>query len=131
MKRLTSVLGLVALTVVLGACSGTSSTPSSGPVSPGAPAGDSITVAARDLKFSQTELTAPAGKAFAVVFDNEDSVPHNVAIYTDSSTSTKISVGEIFSGPGERTQQVPALDPGTYFFRCDVHPDMKGTIVAG
>jgi plastocyanin len=130
MKRLTSTLGLVALTVVLGACSGTSFTPSSGPASPGAPAGDAITVAAKDVKFSQTELTAPAGKAFAVVFDNQDSVPHNVAIYTDSSTSTRISVGEIFSGPGERTQQVPALTPGSYFFRCDVHPDMKGTIVA-
>jgi plastocyanin len=24
---------------------------------------------------------------------------------------------------------VPALDPGTYFFKCDVHPDMNGTIV--
>jgi plastocyanin len=130
MKRLTSALGLVALTVVLGACSGAASTPSSGPASPGAPAGDAITVAAKDVKFSHTELAAPAGKAFAVVFDNQDGVPHNVAIYTDSSASTKVSVGEIFSGPGERTQQVPALAPGSYFFRCDVHPDMKGTIVA-
>jgi plastocyanin len=25
---------------------------------------------------------------------------------------------------------VPALDPGTYFFRCDVHPQMNGTLEA-
>ena len=53
-----------------------------------------------------------------------------MAIYTDSSASTKISVGEIFAGPGQKTQSVPALAAGSYFFRCDVHPDMQGTIVA-
>ena len=53
-----------------------------------------------------------------------------MAVYTDSSASTKVSVGEIFSGPGQKTQSVPALAAGSYFFRCDVHPDMQGTIVA-
>ena len=24
---------------------------------------------------------------------------------------------------------VPALEPGTYFFRCDLHPDMRGTLI--
>src|SRR5919197_712476 len=24
---------------------------------------------------------------------------------------------------------VPGLEPGTYFFRCDLHPDMKGTVI--
>ena len=40
------------------------------------------------------------------------------------------SIGEIFSGPGQKTQSVPALAAGSWFFRCDVHPDMQGTIVA-
>ena len=75
-------------------------------------------------------LIAAAGKAFELTLDNQDGAPHNVAIYTDSTASTKVSIGEIFGGPGQRTQSVPALTAGTYFFRCDVHQNMTGTIVA-
>ena len=131
MKRLTLFIGLLGLAAALAACSGASSTPSAtNSTAPSGPAGDAVTVTAKDLKFSQTEVTVPAGKPFDLVFDNQDGMPHNVAIYADSSTSTKVSIGEIFSGPGQRTQAVPALTAGTYFFRCDVHPDMKGSITA-
>ena len=30
---------------------------------------------------------------------------------------------------GLRAEQVPALAAGTYFFRCDVHPQMNGTVL--
>jgi plastocyanin len=133
MKRLTLTLGVVGLAVVLAACSGTSAAPATGdPAAPtaSAPTGDAVTITAKDLVFGQTELTVPAGEAFELVFDNQEGAPHNVAIYTDSSASTKVSIGDIFSGPAQKSQSVPALAAGTYFFRCDVHPDMKGTIVA-
>jgi plastocyanin len=131
MKRLTLTLGLLSLAAVLAACSGTSAAPATdSPGTPTAPAGDAITVTAKDLEFGQSEITAPADQAFELVFDNQEGAPHNVAIYTDSSASTKISVGDIFSGPAQKTQSVPALAAGTYFFRCDVHPEMQGTIVA-
>jgi plastocyanin len=131
MKRLTMTLGLLSLAAVLAACSGATGDP--GTASSAAsvpPAGDVVTVTAKDLKFGQTEITVPADEAFDLVLDNQESAPHNVAIYTDESASTKISVGEIFSGPAQKTQSVPAMAAGTYFFRCDVHPDMKGTVVA-
>lgn len=129
MKRLTLTLGLLSLAAVLAACSGSSATP--GAASPAvSPAGDAVVVTAKDLKFGQAEVAVPADEAFDLVLDNQESIPHNVAIYTDESASTKISVGEIFSGPAQKTQSVPALAAGTYFFRCDIHPDMKGSIVA-
>jgi len=129
MKRLTLTLGLLSLAAVLAACSGSSATP--GDASPtAAPAGDAIVVTAKDLKFGQTEITVPADEAFDLVLDNQEGVPHNVAIYADESASAKISVGEVFSGPAQKTQAVPALAAGTYFFRCDVHPEMKGSVVA-
>ena len=128
MKRLTMTLGLLCLAAVLAACSGASGTASPAPSA--APAGDAVTITAKDLKFGQTDVTVPADTAFDLVFDNQEGAPHNVAIYADSTASTKISVGEIFSGPAQKTQSVPALAAGSYFFRCDVHPDMQGSIVA-
>ena len=130
MKRLTFALGLLSLAALLAACSGATAadvTPT--PASSGGTSSAAVIVA-RDLAFAAPEITVPAGKAFELTFDNQDGAPHNVAIYTDSSASTKVSVGEIFSGPGQRTQSVPALAAGTYFFRCDVHQNMTGTIVA-
>ena len=129
MKRLTLTLGLLSLAALLAACSGSSATP--GAASPAAsPAGDAIVVTAKDLKFGQSELTVPADESFDLVFDNQESVPHNVAIYTDETAATKIFVGEIFSGPAQKTESVPAMAAGTYFFRCDLHPEMKGSVVA-
>jgi len=131
MKRLTLAFGLLALAAVLAACSNTSAAPASS--DPGSPAqgGDAVTIIAKDLAFTETQVTVPATEAFNLVFDNQDGAPHNLAVYTDSTASTKVSIGEIFGGPGQRSQAVPALAAGTYFFRCDVHPDMQGSLVAG
>jgi plastocyanin len=131
MKRLTLTLGLLSLAALLAACSGASAaqgTPT--PAASGGPSSGSVTIVAKDISFAQPEVTVPADKAFELTLDNRDGAPHNVAIYADSSASTKVSVGEIFSGPGQKTQSVPALAAGTYFFRCDVHQNMTGTIVA-
>ena len=71
----------------------------------------------------------PAGKPFELTFENQESAPHNVAIYTDASASKAVYQGEIF-GAGIRVYAVPAMEAGSYVFRCDVHPDMQGSIVA-
>lgn len=130
MKRLSLATGMLGLAAVLAACSSAGSTPGSESSAPSAATGETITITAKDLVFGQSEVTVPADEAFTVVLDNQESAPHNVAIYTDESASTKISIGEIFSGPAQKSQAVPALAAGAYFFRCDVHPDMKGTITA-
>ena len=127
MKRAIVTLGLIALVLVLGACSNASANNPSPAGTPAAPAGDAIQISSKDLKFSTANLTAPANKAFQIVYDNQDGAPHNVAIY-DSSFSSKVFGEEPFGGPKQVTYNVPALAPGTYGFRCDIHPDMKGTI---
>jgi plastocyanin len=125
-RRLVAIVGLAVLTItVAAACSGASSGPTAPPASIDPSA---LHIAAKDLKFSTTELTAPAGKSFQIVFDNEEGAPHNVAIYRDPSAAEKVFAEEPFGGPRVATYTVPALVAGTYFFRCDVHPDMNGTL---
>ena len=84
-----------------------------------------------EQSFSSDRLTAPAGEPFGLAFDNEDDgVPHNVAIYADDSAAQSLFVGDLVDGPKTVTYNVPALDPGEYYFRCDVHPQMNGTLEA-
>ncbi len=125
MKRILLALGLVALVAISAACSSATAQPTaSGPVDPNGP-----TIVAKDMKFTSGSVEIKAGANVTVHFDNQDSAPHNVAIFTDSSASSPISIGEVVSS-GKKDQVVPALQAGTYFFRCDVHHDMTGTIVA-
>jgi mono/diheme cytochrome c family protein/plastocyanin len=87
----------------------------------------SINETAQNTAFLQTELTAPADKPFAIVFENQDaSVPHNIEI--KNSTGADAFKGEIFPGVATKTYSVPALKPGTYPFQCTVHPNMTGTL---
>ena len=84
--------------------------------------------------FAETELTVPAGQPFTIRFENQDAgIPHNLAVYREEDFSgPPIAATPVQPGPVTQTLEVPALDPGTYFFRCDVHPStMTGRIEAG
>ena len=91
-----------------------------------------VTVCAFDEQsFVPDRLAAPAGEPFGLAFENQDDgVSHNVAIYEDDSAAQSLFVGDLIDGPTTVTYDVPALDPGEYYFRCDVHPQMNGTLVA-
>jgi plastocyanin len=125
-------LGL-ALVVLLAACAG----PSTGQLGlDKAPAGldpSSPSVSAMNVAFDRTEIGVPAARAFTLVFQNREKLPHNVSIYRDAAFKEPVFEGVVFDGPGTRWYPVPALAPGTYFFQCDVHPidGMRGTISAG
>jgi plastocyanin len=98
--------------------------------SPGAAGGTSIDLAAKNIAFDQSSLSAPANAPFVIHFDNQDSgIPHNVAIYNDSSKTEVKFRGDPVTGPAQATYDVPALPAGTYYFQCDIHPQMNGTFV--
>jgi plastocyanin len=91
-----------------------------------------IDLVAKNIAFDKSTITVPVGADVTVNFDNQDSgIPHNFAVYTDASASTPIFVGEIITGPKTVTYSFTApTTPGTYFFRCDVHPTiMTGTFI--
>ena len=89
-----------------------------------------ITLSAADLAFSAPCMVANAGEAFTIHFTNDDAMPHNVAVYNDSTKANELMRGEIISpGQGDVDYEVEALDAGQYYFDCTVHPaDMNGTL---
>jgi plastocyanin len=127
MNRLLSSVLLTVAIVVLAACSAGSTGSSGQPVAPSIDP-DALLITADDLAFSTRTLSAPADEPFQIAFDNQESAPHNVAIYGDDSATEKVFGSDPFSGPAVVTYDVPALAPGSYFFRCDVHPDMAGEL---
>jgi len=75
------------------------------------------------------KIVLPAGQAVTITFDNQDAgVQHNIAIYADNSLATVLFTGELVTGVASVEYQIPALEAGTYYFQCDVHPNMNGTV---
>ena len=86
-----------------------------------------LTISAANVQFDTDQLEIPADGG-ALQFVNEDTAEHNVAIYEDDSASKEIFKGEIIPGGQEITYEVPSQEPGEYYFQCDVHPGMNGTV---
>jgi mono/diheme cytochrome c family protein/plastocyanin len=88
-----------------------------------------VTVTAQNIAFTTTTVTAPAGAAFTLSFDNEDpSIPHDVQI--KDASGAEVFKTDIFPGVAKRDYPVPALKAGSYPFACTVHPNMTGTLTA-
>jgi plastocyanin len=123
---------ILAFGLVLAACSSGSSDSSEPAASNGGSAvevTDGVAaVTAADLAFSTNSITAPAGEDFVIRLTNNDSVPHNIAVYAEQGGDV-IATGDVIN-EGESTEvSVSALEPGTYYFVCDLHPEMNGTLV--
>jgi plastocyanin len=112
---------------------GESPSPSAAPsASPSGGSGQTgaLALSAQGLQFNPTTLSAKAGQPFTIDFDNQDAaVQHNVAIFQGSDAAAPVVFrGDLVTGPATATYQVSALAAGTYFFHCDVHPTMTGTL---
>ena len=89
-----------------------------------------VTVVAANIEFDTDTIELPADAPTPITFDNQDAgTPHNIAIYTDDSLDESLFVGEIVTGPVDDGLRGPALPEGEFYFHCDVHPNMSGTVV--
>ena len=89
-----------------------------------------ISISAKNIAFDTKNITVPAGADVTVIFDNQDSgIPHNFAVYTTPAATSLIFRGDVVTGPKTIPYNFMApTTPGTYFFRCDIHPTiMTGT----
>jgi plastocyanin len=128
-----ALLGLlVSASLVLAACGGGAAATPSDDNSAGGTVSvvdGAVAISADDLEFDANVIQATAGEAFTISFTNLEAVPHNVAVDTEEG-GDEIVTGEVITGPDATTTiNVPALDAGEYYFVCDLHPEMNGTIV--
>ncbi len=78
-----------------------------------------VTVTIADFEFGDGPLEVPAGTT--VEWINNDAVGHSLVADDGSFQSPDISSGERFS--------FTFTEPGTYDYRCGIHPTMRGTII--
>ena len=105
-----------------------------GPTAPSPPpatgtAAAPIDLTARNVAFDKRTLSFPANSQVTINFKNEDAaVQHNWALYKDSTAAQAFFNGPLVTGPAEEKYVLTSPGPGTYFYRCDVHPaQMNGT----
>lgn len=132
------------LIVVAAACAGTpagtpagAASPETSPTPTPVPPFDGpvLTLLAKSQEFLQSELTAPAGTPFRIMFESADTaLAHNVTIMpvgverpVGEDAPGFLFKGEIFFG-GTRAYDVPALAAGTYQFFCLPHANMNGIL---
>jgi len=81
-----------------------------------------VKVAATDqLQFSPASQTSKVGQV--VEWSNTGSVPHTVTF--DSANASCLTDPQIVPSS---TWQVKFTQPGTYSYKCTIHPGMNGTI---
>ncbi|HEY3211020.1 MAG TPA: cupredoxin domain-containing protein [Actinomycetota bacterium] len=86
---------------------------------------------AKGIKFLQPKLSVtPTGGKVTIHFVNSDAgTQHNIAVFRGSdATAPLLFRGELITGPASADYSFDAPPPGSYFFHCDVHPTMTGTL---
>lgn len=91
--------------------------------------GATTTVTAANIQFDTATIELPADQPSTIHFVNDDTVPHNIGIYEDSSVVAELFQGEQITGPDEIDYAIDPLAAGDYYFQCDVHPTMNGSVV--
>ena len=138
MRRSVTVLAVLALVVGGAACAkkldtgfpsptiSISASPSPQSTEPAT----AVTLVAKDLKWDLAKLYFKADQTVTVTVDNKDAgIPHNFGVW-DSSKKSK----ELFKPPtnveggAKGDYQVSPLKKGTYFFECEIHPTMNGSV---
>jgi plastocyanin len=91
--------------------------------------GSVVNLKAQNIAFDPKSLTAPAGAAFQIAFDNQDNATMHDVLIKDGS-GKEVFKGDLVTGVAKKTYDVPALQAGSYTFSCTVHPTMTGTLEA-
>ena len=77
-----------------------------------------VEIKANNTQFDIGEFEVPADTDFCIAFENQENVPHNVAILDGAEP---LFEGSFLNEAGSITYNVPALPAGEYTFVCQAH----------
>jgi len=137
------VLGMVQLGIIPPAGPATAGGPGGSPAPSGAPGsggsgGGGVqpppgaqVVIAKGIEFDVKALDVDSGKPFTIFFENQDApgVTHDIDLRS-ADGSELLKDQPTIDGGASQAYQYDALQPGTYMYRCSVHPVpiMTGTL---
>lgn len=130
-RPLMVVLGTItALPLLFGVAAAAGLAPAPEEEHGGGEEGPVVEIAANNLAFDKKELAIPADTEFVLAFNNQEAQPHNVAILEAQGSANALFRGAIITGPKLAEETVEPIPAGEYYFQCDVHPNMNGTVTA-
>ncbi len=93
--------------------------------------GGGLVVSASGLAFDTDVINLPPDQPTQLTFDNKDpAVVHNIAIFpNEQSLDAPLFDGANVTGPDQIVYDLPAFPVGTYYFHCNTHPTMSGSVV--
>lgn len=105
----------------------------SDPATPTPTGAVTVRIVASERLFDRATIHVPADSRITIELLNQDADPHNFAVYESTAAEQEIFVSDTIAVRGKMsTGSFDAPPPGTYFFRCDVHPvTMTGELIVG
>ena len=104
-------------------------TESTAPEDPGAPSSE-VAITAVELAWDTDALAVSADEPLTVAVENEDTSVHNFSLYEDDSLAKEILIGQDVAAGATVEEEIDPLKEGEYYFQCDYHPSMSGTLTA-
>ena len=90
--------------------------------------GEAVVLTATELAFDTAEMHFPAESEVVVELVNDDVAPHNWALY-ETKGGEPIYQGDTIDAGSEASYEFESPEVGTYYFQCDLHPTMNGSVV--
>lgn len=98
------------------------------PVQAGGHVESEAVMEAAALRFDRDELRLAEGLN-VVTFRNQDAAPHNITVWDAAKPGCTLFEGRLVLAGGSSEYSITMPHTGEYRFRCDLHPQMAGTVV--
>jgi cytochrome c oxidase subunit II len=95
--------------------------------------GNTLQITAKNISWNTNCLAITPGQPATITVTNLDSgINHNFAIWNSIDTAHQFFATGKFSGVATRSDPIPTLPVGKYYFQCNVHgPAMSGVFIVG